>query len=52
LFNILEFFRVYICIKINGKSEDKAQANYKFLGNKYPEIKSLLEEEEGTKMNS
>ncbi|HOV54878.1 MAG TPA: VIT1/CCC1 transporter family protein [Bacteroidales bacterium] len=28
------------------KSEDNAQANYKFLENKYPEIKSLLEDEE------
>ncbi len=47
LFNILEYlFGITFVLKLMEKSEEKAQANYKFLENKYPEIKSLLEEEE------
>lgn len=47
MFNILEYlFGITFVLKLMEKSEDKAQANYKFLENKYPEIKSLLEEEE------
>jgi len=46
-FNILKYlFGITFVLKLMEKSEDKAQANYKFLENKYPEIKSLLEDEE------
>ncbi len=46
-FNILEYlFGITFVLKLMEKSEDNAQANYKFLENKYPEIKSLLEDEE------